>query len=64
MLESNKYGPDHLERKNKDPKPISYVKEFGLYSKDSGKFWNGFKQSVTQLSESSLWLQCGEWIRG
>lgn len=37
----------------------SHVKTFGFYSKDSGKFLKGFKHSATQLSESSLWLQCG-----
>lgn len=35
---------------------ISHVEKFELYSEDSQKSLNGFKQSVTQLSESSLWL--------
>lgn len=45
--ESNKQVLDHR---------ISHVEKFELYSKDSWKSLNGFKQSVTQLSESSLWL--------
>lgn len=35
---------------------ISHVEKFELYSEDSRKSLNGFKQSVAQLSESSLWL--------
>lgn len=42
----------------------SHVEKFELYSQDSGKFLNGFKQRATQLSESLLWLQCREWIGG
>ena len=29
-----------------------HVEKFELYSQDSGKFLNGFKQRATQLSES------------
>lgn len=59
ILESSKQEPDRKEKNKK-----SLVKKFGLYSRDSGKFWNDFKQSMIQLSERSLWLQCGEWVRG
>ena len=47
ITESNKQVLDHR---------ISHVEKFELCSKDSWKSLNGFKQSVTKLSETSLWL--------